>query len=416
MPAHSSEAMSASAHSTIPCHPRSAPMAKVEEILADLRQGKMVIVTDDIDRENEGDLIMAAEKITPEAVNFMVTYGKGLICTPITPQRTSQLNLSRMVPQNREAYKTDFTVSIDARHGITTGISAYDRARTIQLLSNPSAKPDDFVQPGHIFPLQAKEGGVLQRAGHTEAGVDLARLAGMDPSAVICEIMNPDGTMARLTDLIQFAQKHQLKITTIRDLIAYRRRTEKLVALEEVTNLSTDYGTFQLHLYRSLIDQEHHLALVKGAIHSDEPVLVRVHSECLLKDLFGSRQCAEKNDGGNNCGNKLHHALTMISREKAGVLVYMRSEGDEIGLIAKIHAYKLQQEGCETADADAKHGDAKLGYPADLREYGLGAQILHDLGVRKIRLLTNNPKKVIGLEGYGLELVDQVPIAGSVSL
>jgi 3,4-dihydroxy 2-butanone 4-phosphate synthase / GTP cyclohydrolase II len=369
----------------------------IEEVIADIRQGKMVILTDDADRENEGDLIMAAEKITPAAINFMAMYGRGLICAPITHHRATQLGLQRMVVENRESFKTDFTVSVDAAKGINTGISAADRAATIKILANPKAKPSALVQPGHVFPLQAKEGGVLQRAGHTEAAVDMARLAGLDESAVICEILNKDGSMARLPQLFEFAQKHQIKIGTILDLIEYRRRNERLIVREQVIKLPTDYGMFDLYLYRSAVDGNHHLALVKGKITAKTPVLVRVHSECLTGDVFGSRKC--------DCGNQLHDALSMIEREGKGVLVYMRQEGRGIGLAAKIHAYKLQQEGYDTVEANVK-----LGFGPDLREYGLGAQILCDIGVRQMRIMTNNPKKVVGLSGYGLELVGQVPI------
>lgn len=369
----------------------------IEDVIADVKRGRMVILTDDEDRENEGDLILAADKVTPAAINFMARFGRGLICAPITHKRAQQLGLQRMVVENRESFKTDFTVSVDASEGITTGISAKDRAETIKILTDPKAKPRDLVQPGHVFPLQAKDGGVLQRAGHTEAAVDLARLAGLDESAVICEILKEDGEMARLPDLFAFRREHGLKIATIKDLIEYRRRKEKLVVCEEVVQMPTDYGIFDLHLYRSVLDGSHHVALVMGDVSKSRPVLVRVHSECLTGDIFGSRRC--------DCGNQLHDALKMIAAEKSGVLVYMRQEGRGIGLAAKIHAYKLQEKGLDTVEANIK-----LGYPADLREYGLGAQILCDLGVQKIKLMTNNPKKVVGLSGYGLELAGQVPI------
>ncbi len=356
-----------------------------------------MIVTDDADRENEGDLVLAAEKATPETINFMAMHGRGLICVPITNTRADELELQRMVAQNREMYKTDFTVSVDAAKGVTTGISAHDRAATIQTLVSRASKPEDLVQPGHIFPLRAKEGGVLRRAGHTEAAVDLARLAGLQPAGVLCEILHDDGTMARLPELMEFKKKHGLRICTIQSLIAHRRLTEKLIEREQVVKLPTDYGDFDLYLYRSTLDGAHHLALVKGTISPNEPVLVRVHSECLTGDVFGSRRC--------DCGNQLHCALQQISNEGNGVLVYMRQEGRGIGLAAKIHAYKLQEEGLDTVEANVK-----LGFGSDLRDYGLGAQILFDLGVRKFRFLTNNPKKVVGLEGYGIQMVEQVPI------
>ena len=369
----------------------------IDDVLGDIAQGKLVIVTDDEDRENEGDLVMAAEKATPEAINFMAMHGRGLICVPVSNERAEQLGLQRMVAQNREMYRTDFTVSVDAARGVTTGISAHDRAATIQTIANPASVPNDLVQPGHVFPLRAKDGGVLRRAGHTEAAVDLARMAGLQPAGVLCEILHDDGTMARLPELMEFKKKHGLRICTIKSLIAHRRVKEKLIEREQVVKLPTDYGDFDLHLYHSKLDGAHHLALVKGTISGDKAVLVRVHSECLTGDVFGSRRC--------DCGNQLHAALRQISEEGTGVLVYMRQEGRGIGLAAKIHAYRLQEEGLDTVEANVK-----LGFGSDLRDYGLGAQILFDLGVRKFRFLTNNPKKVVGLEGYGIQMVEQVPI------
>ncbi|MGI9115746.1 MAG: bifunctional 3,4-dihydroxy-2-butanone-4-phosphate synthase/GTP cyclohydrolase II [Chthoniobacterales bacterium] len=374
----------------------------VDDVVADITAGKIVIVTDDADRENEGDLLMAAEKATPAAINFMATHGRGLICVPISNERAEQLGLKRMVVENREMYRTDFTVSVDAAVGVTTGISAHDRAKTIQTIANPNTEPNDLVQPGHVFPLRAKDGGVLRRAGHTEAAVDLATMAGLQPAGVLCEILHHDGTMARLPELMDFREKHGLRICTIQSLIAHRRVREKLVEREQIVAMPTDYGDFELHLYRSKIDGAHHLALVKGTISPNKPTLVRVHSECLTGDVFGSRRC--------DCGNQLHAALRQISEEGNGVLVYMRQEGRGIGLAAKIHAYKLQEEGLDTVEANAK-----LGFPTDLRDYGLGAQILFDLGVRQFRFLTNNPKKVIGLEGYGIQMVEQVPIRGATN-
>ncbi len=369
----------------------------IEEVLKDLRAGKMIVVTDDADRENEGDLVMAAEKITPEAVNFMAKHGRGLICAPITEQRAGLLGLPRMVAQNRESQRTAFTVSVDAASDITTGISAADRARTISLLADPKTIADHLVQPGHVFPLQAKSGGVLRRAGHTEAAVDLSRLAGLEPAGVICEILHDDGTMARLPDLKKFCKRYKLKICTIRDLIEFRRTREKLVEREQVIKMPTDYGDFDLHMYRSVLTDEHHLALVKGKISKNSTTLVRVHSECLTGDVFGSKRC--------DCGSQLHCALTQIQKAENGILLYMRQEGRGIGLPAKIHAYKLQEAGLDTVEANVK-----LGFPAELRDFGIGAQILVDLGVRKMKLLTNNPKKVVGLDGYGLEIVEVVPI------
>jgi 3,4-dihydroxy 2-butanone 4-phosphate synthase/GTP cyclohydrolase II len=369
----------------------------IEEVIKDIKAGRMVIVTDDADRENEGDLLIAAEKVTPESINFMVTHARGLVCAPITMERARQLGLQRMVLRNRESQKTDFTVSVDAARGVTTGISAWDRARAIQILADSKSTPQDLVQPGHVFPLQAQQGGVLKRAGHTEAAVDLARMAGLDPSGVICEIMHDDGTMARLPELLKFRKRHKLKICTIQSLIAYRRLREKLVEAEQVIQLPTDYGEFELHMYRSLVDGSHHLALVMGKISKTKPTLVRVHSECLTGDVFGSMRC--------DCGDQLHAALRQIQEAGNGVLVYMRQEGRGIGLPAKIHAYKLQEQGLDTVEANER-----LGFPAELRDYGIGAQILFDLGVRKLRFLTNNPKKVIGIDGYGLHITEVVPI------
>ncbi|NLT71175.1 MAG: bifunctional 3,4-dihydroxy-2-butanone-4-phosphate synthase/GTP cyclohydrolase II [Verrucomicrobiaceae bacterium] len=370
----------------------------IEEIIAEIRHGRTVIIVDDEDRENEGDLVCAAAKITPDVINFMATHGRGLICAPISQEVAERLGLPLMVRRNTESHGTNFTVAVDASDGVTTGISSADRARTVQVLANPLSEPQDLVRPGHILPLQAKQGGVLRRAGHTEAAVDLARLAGLEPAGVICEILNEDGTMARLPHLLEFAEKHQLKIGTIEDLIDYRRSQEKLIERIEKIQMPTDFGNFHLIVYASTLNpEEHHLALVKGEILPDEPVLVRVHSECLTGDVFGSRRC--------DCGSQLHSALAQIEEAGKGVLVYMRQEGRGIGLVNKIRAYKLQEDGLDTVEANER-----LGFGSDLRDYGMGAQILYDLGVRKIRLMTNNPRKVVGLDGHHLEIVEKIPI------
>ncbi len=374
-------------------------VSPIEDVVEDIKAGKMVILVDDEDRENEGDLCMAAEAVTPEAINFMATHGRGLICLSMSPDIVEQLNLPMMVRDNKSPYGTGFTISIEARTGVTTGISAADRARTIEAAVDPDAKPYDIISPGHIFPLRAKKGGVLVRTGQTEGSVDLARLAGMRTAGVICEVMKDDGTMARMPDLEKFAVKHDLKIATIADLVAYRLRKDTLVHRAADARLPTFHaGNFRAIVYTNDVDSYEHVALVKGEIDPEKPVMVRVHSECLTGDVFGSARC--------DCGSQLHAAMRMIDQEGSGVILYMRQEGRGIGLVNKLKAYTLQdEEGLDTVEANVQ-----LGFKPDLRDYGLGAQMLRDLGVREMQLLTNNPKKIVGLEGYGLKVVDRFPI------